>query len=179
MQLDLALIAVAVALIHLLDLPVAEPERMQRSLEHFEATMSLSRASWQAILAETDDEREWLPSPRQTGVIPSRPGGPPVAVSDAMIEGWLELLDEAEAILDGRKLLPYWRVTDGRGLNLRRVFLELQPFDLLLWLQGVAVAPYLEEGELTQGETWQRIRQAFGGRFTPFAFWFNRSEGRI
>ena len=64
-------------------------------------------------------------------------------------------------------------MTDGRGVNLRRVFLEPQAFDLILWLQGVAVAPYLVEGEMTRGETGQRIVQAFGGRFTPFAFWFN------
>lgn len=170
---DLAPIADAVAIIHLLNLPVAEPQRMSSALEHFEATVELSRASWEAFLAETDDEREWLPNPRQTGVVPSRPGGPPMAVTDIMIDNWLELLDETEAILQGRKLLPYWRVTDGRGVNLKHVFTEPQAFDLILWLQGVAVEPYLEEGELTRGETWQRIVQAFGGRFTPFAFWFN------
>ncbi|NBC95729.1 MAG: hypothetical protein GVY27_05165 [Deinococcus-Thermus bacterium] len=170
---DAAVLADAIALIHTIDWPLAEPERLTRALDHLETTVALSRASWTAILAETDDRREWLPNPRQTGIIPSRPGGPPVAVSEAMIEEWFLLLDEVEAILAGRTLVPYWRVRDGRGVNVRRVLVEPRPFDLILWIQGAAVAPYLEEGTLSRGDTWRRIAGAFGGRFLPFAVWFN------
>ena len=170
---DAAVLADAIALIHTIDWPLAEPERLTRALDHLETTVALSRASWTAILAETDDRREWLPGPRQTGIIPSRPGGPPVAVSEAMIEEWFLLLDEVEAILAGRTLVPYWRVRDGRGVNVRRVLVEPRPFDLILWIQGAAVAPYLEEGTLSRGDTWRRIAGAFGGRFLPFAVWFN------
>lgn len=170
---ELAVLADLVAMIHLLDLPLREPARMADALEHLEAAVRWNRAAWEAILAETDDDREWLPSPRQSGVIPSRPGGPPLEVTEAMVASWLELLDESEALLQGRKLLPYWRVADGRGVNLRRVFEAPQRLDLLLWLQGAAAAPYLEEGELTRGDTWRRIVRAFDGRFAPFALWFN------
>lgn len=170
---DAALLADVIAMIHLIDLPVAEPERMARALAHLETTAATSRASWTEILAETDDGREWLPNPAQTGVVPAGRGGPPVAVEAEMVEAWFEMLDEVDAVLAGRTLVPYWRVADGRGLNLRRVFLEPSRFDLVLWLQGAAAAPYLEPGEVTDAHTWRGIVRAFGGDFAAFAFWFN------
>ena len=170
---DAALLADVVAMIHLIDLPVAEPQRLKRALAHLETTTATSRASWTAILAETDDQREWLPSPSQTGVVPDGRGGPPVAVEQEMLDAWFVMLDEIDAMLAGRKLVPYWRVSDGRGLNLRRVFLEPSRLDLVLWLQGTAAAPYLEHGEVTDGDTWAEIVRSFGGRFASFAFWFN------
>lgn len=170
---DAALVADLIAMIHLIDLPVVEPERLARALAHLETTAATSRASWTAILAETDDGREWLPNPAQTGVVPDGRGGPPVAVEAEMLDAWFEMLGEVDAVLAGRTLVPYWRVADGRGLNLRRVFLEPRRFDLVLWLQGAAAAPYLEEGEVTDADTWRAIVRAFGGDFAAFAFWFN------
>ena len=120
-----------------------------------------------AIQAETDDDAEWLPNSKQAGVIPG------VRVTQAMIDGWHEFLDELEAILQGEKLVPYWRVHDGRGINLKRVFTEPKTLDLVLWVQGTAAAPYLEEGELTQAETWTRLNRLFQGQFIGFAVWFN------
>ena len=163
---DPALIADVVTLIHLVSLEVAEPERMAAALAHLEAVLEQSRASWEDILAETDNEREWIPNPEQESVVP-------VAVSSDMVAGWLMFLDEAEALLKGTKLVPHWRVRDGRGVNLRRVFLEPQRFDLVLWLQGSGATPFLEEGELTTGETWRRLQDVFGGNFIGFALWFN------
>ena len=170
---DAALLADVVALIHLIDLPVVDADRAATALTRLRTTVAMSQASWRAILAETDDGREWLPNPRQSGVVPGGPSGDPLAVEEEMVSSWLELMDELDAILAGERLVPYWRVTDGRGVNVRRVFLEPRAFDLILWIQGAAVQPYLEEGTLTSAEDWARIRRAFGGRFATFAFWFN------
>ena len=60
-----------------------------------------------------------------------------------------------------------------RGINFRRIFTEPREFDLVLWAQGTAAAPYLEEGELTPPETWQRINRIFRGEFIGFVIWFN------
>ncbi len=170
---DAALLADVIALIHLIDLPVADADRAAAALARLRTTVAMSQASWRSILAETDDGREWLPNPSQSGVVPGGPDGAPLAVEEAMVTSWLELMDELDAILAGERLVPYWRVTDGRGVNVRRVFLEPRPFDLILWIQGAAVQPYLEEGTLTRAEDWARIRRVFGGRFATFAFWFN------
>lgn len=161
-----------IAFIHSMNFPVVAPERMQRALGHFEAMIEQSRASWKRILAETDDDHEWVPNPQQTGVIPN------VRVRREMIDGWHEMLDEMEAIFQGKKLVPFWRGPGANeagqlGVNLRRVFTEPRQFDLVLWITGTGAAPYLEKGELTDARVWSRLQRIFGGEFIGFAIWFN------
>ena len=83
------------------------------------------------------------------------------------------ICDGADAILKGEKLVPHWRVHDGRGINLRRVFTEPTRFDLVLWIQGSATKPYLERGTLTKPAFWRRMQRTFRGNFLGFAIWFN------
>ena len=75
-------------------------------------------------------------------------------------------------VLQGRKLLPHWRVKDGRGINLKKVFEEPRTFDLVLWAHGAAAMPYLEEGQLVTSETARSLNAVFQGRFLAFAVWF-------
>ncbi|MGZ0172023.1 MAG: hypothetical protein ACKVHE_20965 [Planctomycetales bacterium] len=152
---------------------------MQSALAHLESMIDLSRESWKLIQAETDDDHEWLPNPEQTGVILN------VRVRQEMIDGWHEFLNEMEHLLKGTKLIPFWRGTPGGmvagvvpinakyGINLRRVFNEPQRFDLVLWIQGTAAMPYLEEGDRTDMAVWERLARVFGGEFFGFAIWFN------
>ena len=170
-----------IALIHTISYECIEPDRMKASLQHLESVISLSRDSWKLINAETDDDHEWLPNPKQTSVM----GG--MRVSPEMQTEWHAFLDEAEAILQGKKLLPFWRgieggamIFDGNlpanpdlGVNLRKVFMEPTRFDLVLWLQGTGLQPYLEKGERTDPETWTRIMTGFRGEFFLFLTWFN------
>jgi hypothetical protein len=160
-------IADAVAFIHLLRLPVVEPQRLSSALSHLESMIALSRESWKFILAETDDDHEWVPSPKQHTVIPG------LTVTDEMVSGWKEFLDEAELLLQGKKLIPFWREREPRGVNLRRVFKEPKTLDLVLWVQGTAAVPYLETGPQTSTETWRRFQRIFQGQFIGFALWFN------
>jgi hypothetical protein len=158
----------AIAFIHLFRFPVAEPERMKTAHEHLLAVIAQSRESWAAIDAETDDDREWIPSPDQKNV--AIPGA---RISAEMVKGWQLALDEAEAILKGEKLLPFWRGKETRGVNLKRVYHEPQTFDLVLWVQGSAAVPYLEDGDITEPEHWRTIGRMFGGRLFWFALWVN------
>ena len=97
---------------------------MASALHHLESVVDLSRENWRRILAETDNGREWLPNPRQTGAIPG------LAVTQPRIDAWMLFLDEFGAMLKGEKLMPHWRLA--QGVNLRRVFLEPRLFDLVL-----------------------------------------------
>ncbi|MFG0334263.1 MAG: hypothetical protein ACF8TS_12935 [Maioricimonas sp. JB049] len=169
---DMRQITDIIAFIHLINFPVKEPERMESALHHLRAMIGLSRESWELIQAESDDDHEWLPNPRQTGVIPR------VRVEQAMIDSWHEFLVEAEAMLAGEKLIPYWRGPrdEGsmpRGVNLHKVFTEPRRFDLVMWVQGTDAVPYLEEGQLSDPATWRRLQQVFRGQFIGFAIWFN------
>ena len=163
---DIEEISDVIAAIHMLRFPLVEPKRMAVALGHFELTLSLSRQMWKRTLAETDDDREWIPNPKQKGAIN-------IPVTQEMIDNWLRAVDEMESILQGKKLLPFWRGKLTRGVNLRRVFLEPMPLDLVLWVQGTAATPYLEEGEQTRPDTWQQINRSFGGQLIGFGFWFN------
>ncbi len=162
---DAPTIADLVLAIHLFHWEPTEPERLQRAHTHLLAMIQQSRQCWQAIHRETDDDREWIPGPDQTSLTPLR-------VTPEIVAGWKEFLDESEAILEGKKLVPHWRVSDGRGLNLRRVFHEPRTLDLVKLSHGAAAIPYLEQGEMTSPQTWRRLQRTFGGNFLAFAVWF-------
>ena len=93
----------AIAFIHLVHFPVQEPARLKSALAHLESMIALSHESWKFILAETDDDHEWVPNTKQHSVMPNG------TVTIEMVKGWLEFLDEAKAILKGEKLIPFWR----------------------------------------------------------------------
>ena len=158
-------IADLVAFVHLVRWPVADPARLKSSLGHLEGMVRASRESWRRILAETDDDREWIPNPKQHGVLRTMP------LSAEQIAAWSHLLDGLEAILAGRVLIPHWRFVE--GLNLRRMFLEPTTFDLVLLIQGSAAIPYLEKGPLAEGERWGALLDVFGGGFLDYAAWLN------
>ena len=163
---------VASFLHHEARMEIIEPARTKVALEHLEAAVAQAKEMWKYIQEETDDDNEWIPNPRQTGVMG-------VKVTQEMIDAWLETLDEAEQILKGKKLIPFWRGKDGeRGVNLRRVLTEPQTFDFFDWVQGTAAAPYLEKGPITKladPHMGDRLNKAFGGPegIIGFGFWFN------
>jgi hypothetical protein len=175
---ETSLILDLIAAIHLINFPLTEPERMPSAHAHLLAMIEQSRLCWEKANNEMDDDHEWIPNPTQTGVLQIR-------VSREMITGWTKVLDEIEAILQGKKLVPYWRkYTDnilrnpefpenGTGINLKRVFLEPRDFDLVLTLQGSHVEPYLEEGPLSTPAAWDELTRVFRGEFFGFAIWFN------
>lgn len=157
----------AIALVHLVNLPIIDRDRPASALAHLQQVTALSRQTWDLYLQETDDDHEWIPNPQQTGVVP---GGP---ITFEIIDQWLAFLDEADAILSGDRLLPFWRGTEPVGVNLQRIFTEPQTFDAVRWAQGTAAAPYLETGSLTDPDFWWQLMAAFDGNFLFFALWFN------
>jgi hypothetical protein len=160
-------IADAILAIHVAHFEVKEPERMKSALEHLRQVVRLSRQSWQAIGAETDDDHEWIPGKGQTGVIPG------VRITAEMIDGWHKFLSEADELLAGKKLVPHWRLNAEHGINLRRVFEEPREFDVVRWAHGAAAVPYTERGPVTSREVWGQLQQTFRGQFIGFALWFN------
>jgi hypothetical protein len=156
-----------IATIHLINFPVAEPKRMTTALKHLESMVEVSSKSWDLIVAETDNDNEWIPNSNQESVIPN------VKVTQEMIDSWKHFLAEARDILKGDTLIPFWRGKDERGVNLRLVFTDPKSFDLVLWVHGTGAAPYLQKGKVTEPAVWERLNRVFGGEFIGFALWFN------
>jgi len=174
-----------IAFIHLIDFKVIEPDRMTKSLEHFEKVIQLSRETWRLIREETDNDREWLPGKTQTSIVLAGRQG------NRMGDDWERVLNQVELVLQGKELLPFWRGVKNRnsfnffgrsnnvefnsklGINLRKVFTNPQTFDLVLWIQGTGVAPFLESGKLIDFQAWNELSDAFQGNLPFFAFWIN------
>lgn len=158
-----------ISLVHLVNWPVVEPERRQAARRHLLEMIRLSREDWKAILAETDNDREWLPGPQQKGVNPLTG----LEVGEQQVQAWLATLTVAEDLLEGRVLLPHFRIT-GKGINMKRFFDEPKPFDLVLSITGPGIAPYLESGKILSSGDFDQIQREFGGAgFLTFALWFN------
>src|SRR5436190_1095695 len=87
----------AISFLHqLMRLPIKQPARTKAALAHFEAGVAQGKELWKFILAETDDDHEWIPNPQQKGVVG-------VHVTQEMVDAWRETLDEAEQVLQGKK----------------------------------------------------------------------------
>ena len=162
-------IADFISFIHLVNWPVIEPERRKRAREHILEMIRLSRENWKSIRAETDNDREWLPGPQQSGAH-ALTG---LEVGEEQVTAWHDTLQMAVDILEGRALVPHFRFAD-RGIDMKRFFDEPQTFDLVLAITGPGIVPYLRSGRVLTAEEWNALTRRFGDRgILPFAIWFN------
>jgi len=151
-----------------------EPDRSRTraALAHFRSMIAHNRSFWEKVERETDNDREWLPNAQQTAAFG-------VELGPETIEAWKDVLSEIDAILAGESLVPYWRVTrrtaaiTGVGLNIEKLFRDPGDMDVILWLQGTAAVPYLEEGALADMAAWQQFIQMTSGDGLLFAIWIN------
>jgi hypothetical protein len=155
----------ALSLIHLLNWQVTDPERLKDVRLRLKTLAQLSRDSWAAARAETDNDNEWLPNAKQSSKFAGAP------VDDAIIDGWLLVMDEFDAVLDGKKLMPHWRFE--KGFNVKRFFEESKRIDAVLILAGVDAIPFLETGPISTSASWNGLTGAFRGNFLGYAIWFN------
>lgn len=160
-----AAIADAIAAIHTLDWPVTDRARFQRVRDRLLSVIELSRQNWDAILLETDDNRELLPSPKQTSIVPD------VAITDEIVAAWRATLDTAEQILNGELLVPHWRFR--QGFDLKAWFDSSTNNDLVLLFTGPDALPYLKDGPVADVQSFAAANAVFGNDWLGYAFWFN------
>lgn len=158
-------IADAIAAVHTLNWPVVEPERLRHVRERFLTVIALSRKNWEALLAETDDNQELIPNPRQNGLVPE------ARVTEETVGAWMETLDAAERVLNGELLVPHWRFR--QGFDLRAYFETAERTDLVMLVTGHEAVPYLRDGPVATGETFAAANRVFGDDFLGYVFWFN------
>ena len=140
--------------------------RVHALRDHLLACVAENRRFWRLVARETDDQAEWIPSKRQhsaTG-LPFPPETGPL---------WLGVLDEAEGVLTGRLLLPYWRVGPGAGLDLAALLEAAPPLDLAGLVQGATLAPFLRAGKVADGQAMTRFAALLGGDSPLYAAMLN------
>ncbi|GLQ53470.1 hypothetical protein [Devosia nitrariae] len=160
-----AAIADAVAFIHTFNFEVVDVDRLHDVRARLKSVVAFSRQNWEAILAETDDERELVPSPAQTSIIPD------VAVTQEVVDAWMETLDSVEAIIEGELLIPHWRFR--QGFDLRAYFETATRTDAVMIFTGYGALPFLKDGPIADAQAFRQGLAVFGENFPGFALWFN------
>jgi hypothetical protein len=140
--------------------------RLTAARDHFLSMVAANRAFWAAVEGETDNDAEWLPNARQTSALG-------LTLPPETATTWLAVLADGEALLKGEKLIPYWRLGDGAGVNLGRMFTDPAPIDVKDWIQGAGALPYLEQGVTVSAESWSRFQGMMGGDAMLMAVWLN------
>ncbi len=155
----------AVSFLHTLNWPTAEPDRLKAVRANLLKVVQLNRETWRLVRAETDDDREWLPNAKQTSPFVS------LKVTDETIDAWLQTVGALEKVLQGELLVPSARF--GRGTNMKKFFETAKRFDLVMFITGPGVVPYLQEGPKMDQRMMRALNNPFGRNFNAYAIWFN------
>lgn len=158
-------IADIIAAIHTLNFPVTDAERLAGVLDRLKSITALSRQNWELILTETDDNRELVPSPSQTSLVPDTP------VTQKTVDAWMATLDTVDQVLDGELLVPHWRFK--QGFDLKAYFQTATRTDLVMILTGAGALPYLKDGPIADAQSFAEANEAFGVDWLNYVFWFN------
>jgi len=155
-------------------LHIREPARLRHFREHLLKVCELNRETWRYIRAERDDELEWLPNPKQKGVL-----GLPVR--DEMIDVWLAMVEELEGLLNGRKVIPasvvqFLYSPTKKGLSVRALLDD--PPDQIAWdeLRETGIREkYLDDtGQDVNVVSFIRVLNVFQNTLgVAYAVWFN------
>jgi hypothetical protein len=133
---------------------------------HFLAMIQENRRFWATVALEADNDREWVPKDGQSsglGIIP-----PP-----GLGERWQAVLADAERLLQGEVLIPHWRFGAEAGINLKRLFENPPPIDLVTFVQGEGLLPYAEKGPRMTMDAWRDFERLVSGDALLFALFLN------
>lgn len=133
-----------------------DPARLAAARDHFLATVQDNRRFWTDVARETDDDAEWIPNKHQhsaTGMV-----FPPDTGTM-----WLAVLDDAEAVLTGQALIPYWRLAGDAGIDLSAIIADPPEMDLIGLAQGGDLLPYVRHGRVMNANSLALFSAMIGG----------------
>ena len=143
-----------------------DPARIRAAHADWTAMIRHNRQFWDLLAQETDNDREWIPNARQSSVLP-------VEIPERVAEGWQNILADAEAVLDGRLLIPHPLLPPGHGISLPAYVENPAPLDLTRWVHGVGAYPYAAKGPRITAQSWQAFERLTSGNAAGFALFFN------
>ncbi len=151
---------------------VPDKTRTRAALAHFKSMIERNRAFWAEVMTETDNDREWLPNPAQQSVFG-------VEVTEELAESWQAVLGEIELMLNGERLIPWWRLETpygaevGVGIDIQSLLTNPGDFDAIRLLQGTTFVPHLKRGRLASNDAFDSFSTLARGNGLLFAVWLN------
>jgi len=147
--------------------------RMATAQDHFVQMTVQGQRFWRRAIAETDNDREWIPNANQQSALPR-------SVPAHSSLSWPIILSEAEAMLRGEVLVPHPRLPGGGGLNIARL-LQQPPavLDLTALIQGEQALPYYEAGDTVRIDSAVRFYMLMGGDIFALRDQLRRVEMRL
>jgi hypothetical protein len=120
-------------------IPLLSKEKVTEAKQHILAGLNFSDQSREAYLAETDDDREWLPNPRQK----NHPI--PMTADDALYDTWRHMVSDVRALVNGEEGLSLkelaqlgdiqWDNPPSGYLDVGRMFSE--PADIVIDVEAL------------------------------------------
>ncbi len=138
----------------------------QDAYGHFTAMIAENRRFWARVALETDNSGEWVPNDSQTS-------GLGLTMPPGTGARWQAVLADAEKLLDGEVLIPHWRFGAEAGINLKKMFDDPPPVDLITWIQGEGFLPYAEKGPRMSMAAWNDFADFVQGDALLFAVFLN------
>ncbi len=139
---------------------------IQAAMTHWRSMLAENRKLWTMIEAETDDDREWIPNARQTPALP-------IEMDPGMVDAWQGVLDDAEAVLTGRLLIPHPMLPAGYGISLAHYERYPTPIDLIEAIHGIGFFAHSARGPMITQQRWQAFDRLARGRGGVFSVFFN------
>ncbi|WP_457650456.1 hypothetical protein [Profundibacter sp.] len=130
---------------------------------HLLSMIAENKVFWAAVAQETDNEREWIPNDKQTAALGFE-------LAPGTGAAWQAVLADVEALLNGDLLIEYWRISPAGGVNVKKLFMDPPVVDIVTWVQGSGLLPYLERGPVISGDSLNRFDDLTGGN--PFLISF-------
>jgi hypothetical protein len=133
-----------------------DPVLTRAAHAHFLGMIAQNRVFWSRVVTERDNEAEWIPNKAQTSALPL--DFPPETG-----DRWRAVLSDAEQVLNGSRLIPHWRMGDTHGINLAELMQNPPPVDLVGFIQGGALLPFVQQGVLIDRTSLDRFADMLQG----------------
>ena len=130
--------------------------KIKEAKEHLLEMIAANQSFWTMIAEETDDADEWIPNDNQQAALG-------FDIPEGAGPAWLAVLEDTKKVLDGDKLVPYWRFAPGYGINIQKWIDDPQPIDLVSWVHGGSALPYIGQGDVIEFESVDNFRRRLGG----------------
>ncbi len=155
------------AFIHEIRWQPVEPGRLSKAREHLKQVVALSRLSWQAIFAETDDDQESIPAPAQKNAVIADHANHPaarryLACGAGRIRCRSRRTQADTALAVCRKASICGECWKNRVCS--------------IWFCGQRAmrrSPILRKDRCSVPTTWRTWENVFGGNFLMFAVYLN------